>query len=411
MSARQLPAQPNIRQLRQQAKDLLRALRSRDSEALGDFRQYHPQAAVAQAKLADAQLALARSYGASGWPELVAVCTLIDTLEHGDLDRLRDRAFATQAAAHETSRAPDAGWRTALGIAAAHALERVVRMLRQRGAGDAETIQNTPDLKGWLDVLRRLGRLGAQFPHHAIGGAVESLSGSNFALMVETGTAIEDEHGDWRSRVALALETYARNPSGKHLILETMAAQAIPLPDTPAMAVHRGRVDLLEDWLRRDPLLLERTFTHEEFFPPALGCHADHALALVGAPLDGATLLHMAADYEELEIVRWLLDRGMSPDVRARTDADGFGGHTALFNCIVTYNAGRRDDRIVRLLLDRGADPSARGSIRMRLPFARDTAVHEYRNVTPLGWARRFHDQTYVSEAARRALMEAGGSE
>jgi hypothetical protein len=171
--------------------------------------------------------------------------------------------------------------------------------------------------------------------------------------MVEIGTRIDDERGDWRSRVALALETYARHPDGKHQILETMAARGVPLPDTPPMAVHRGRLDLLENCLRRDPLLLERTFTHQEIFPPALGCHADESLALVGAQLGGATLLHIAADYEELDVVRWLLDQGMRADARAIVDSDGFGGHTALFNCVVTHNAGRRDDRVARLLRHR----------------------------------------------------------
>ena len=64
-----------------------------------------------------------------------------------------------------------------------------------------------------------------------------------------------------------------------------------------------------------------------------------------------------------------------------------------------------------RLLLDRGADPNARASIRKRLPFARDKAVHEYRDVTPLGWGRRFHDQSYVSAAAMRVIAERGGRE
>ena len=89
-------------------------------------------------------------------------------------------------------------------------------------------------------------------------------------------------------------------------------------------------------------------------------------------------------------------------NARALVDSSGFGGHTPLFNCVVSYNAGRADDPLARLLLDRGADPNARASIRTRLPFARDKAVHEYRDVTPLGWGRRFHDQSYVSAAAMR---------
>jgi len=38
----------------------------------------------------------------------------------------------------------------------------------------------------------------------------------------------------------------------------------------------------------------------------------------------------MCIDYGEMEIAQWLLDRGMDANVRAATDADGFGGHTLL---------------------------------------------------------------------------------
>src|SRR5262249_12149502 len=163
--------------------------------------------------------------------------------------------------------------------------------------------------------------------------------------------------------------------------------------DSPPMALHRGRIDLLERHIRRNHEFLTRTFSHREVYPPELGCHADEDLALVGAPLGGATLLHIATEYDEIEAVRWLLDQGMNVNIRAQIDANGFGGHTALFNCVLTYNVGRQEEAVARLLLNRGADPNARASIRIRLPFARDTSVHAYRDVTPLGWGRQFHDQ------------------
>ena len=131
----------------------------------------------------------------------------------------------------------------------------------------------------------------------------------------------------------------------------------------------------------------------------------------MGAPLGGATLLHIATEDEETEVAGWLLDKGMNVNGRAELNSNGFGGHTALFHCVVTYNAGRQDGRLARLLLDRGADPDARASLRKRLPFARDTSVHEYRDVTPLGWGRQFHDQSYVSHLVVRLLAERGGHE
>jgi hypothetical protein len=412
MPARRFPARPNLHQLKHQAKDLLHAFRDGDPSAIADFLEYHPERIDASgAKLADAQFVLARSYHASSWPRLVALCDLIDAIRRDDVEAIRELALANPELARDYTTAPDTGWGGVMTEAANHGLRRIITMLQERGARDVDAVVARPELRPWLDTLRMLGRLGARFPKDALGGAVESLSGSNFAFMVEVGTEIEDERGDWRSRLALALETYARNPDGKHRILETMVAQGIPLPDTPTMAVHRGRLDLLEQCLRRDPFLLQRTFTHQEIFPPELGCHTDESLALVGAPLGGATLLHMATDYEEREVVRWLLDRGMDVDVRALVDSDGFGGHTALFNCVVTYNAGRRDDRVPRMLLDRDANPNARASLRKGLAFAKDPSVHEYRNVTPFGWGLHFHDQSYVSQTAMRVIAQRGGTE
>ena len=51
----------------------------------------------------------------------------------------------------------------------------------------------------------------------------------------------------------------------------------------------------------------------------------------MGAPLRGATLLHIAIEYEEAEIAGWLLDQGMNVNIRAEMHSSGFGGHTALF--------------------------------------------------------------------------------
>jgi hypothetical protein len=183
------------------------------------------------------------------------------------------------------------------------------------------------------------------------------------------------------------------------------------------MAVHRGRIDLLEAHLRRDPHLLSRTFSHEEIYPPVLGCSADHSFALHGTPLAGTTLLHICVDFDELEIARWLIEHGADVNAKADIDADGFGGHTPLFGCVVSqsYLCGRqRDAAFARLLLDHGADPGARASLRKRLRFVADDSMHEYRNVTPLAWGQRFHGpgspgHTWVSEPAMRLIAERGG--
>jgi len=69
---RRLPARPDLDQLRHQARDLLRAFRTGDPEAVVEFEAHHPRSLdAAQAKLADAQLVLARAYGFASWPKLV----------------------------------------------------------------------------------------------------------------------------------------------------------------------------------------------------------------------------------------------------------------------------------------------------------------------------------------------------
>jgi hypothetical protein len=69
----------------------------------------------------------------------------------------------------------------------------------------------------------------------------------------------------------------------------------------------------------------------------------------------------------------------------------------------------RHDDEFARLLLDRGADPNVRAALRKQLRGVDDESMHEYRDVTPLGWGQRFHDQDFVSEPAMRLIAERGG--
>ena len=68
------------------------------------------------------------------------------------------------------------------------------------------------------------------------------------------------------------------------------------------------------------------------------------------------------------------------------------------------------------LLLKHGANPSARASLRKRLNpgyirFGCDAEMHEYRDVTPLSWGRRFQCKIFVSEPAMRLIAKSGGKE
>jgi hypothetical protein len=56
--------------------------------------------------------------------------------------------------------------------------------------------------------------------------------------------------------VGMIVCIYSRNAGGKHACLEIVSESGFTLPDTPVMALHRGRLDLLQEHLDRDPSLL-----------------------------------------------------------------------------------------------------------------------------------------------------------
>ena len=216
----------------------------------------------------------------------------------------------------------------------------------------------------------------------------------------------------------MVLESDSRKPGAKHRILDLYLRHGLDLPNTATMALHLGRIDLLEAHLSGDPQLLRRTFTHEEIYPPDLGCH-DQIQATQGTPLAGTTLLHLCVDYDEWEIALWLLDHGMDPDAPATVDPDGFGGHTALFGTVVsqpnfwaTSSGEPGSARFAKLLLDRGADPNRRASLRKQLhPGYGDHRIGVYRDVTPLGWGRQFHGPAFVSAPTMALIADRGGKE
>lgn len=413
MADRHFPVRPDLEQLKHQAKDLLRAIRRGDASALAELKKHHPERIEpGAAKLADAQLALARSYGIASWPRLVLACRLIDAIWLDDIDAVRKLVTKHPALLHEDARGVKGNWGPPMSYAANLGRDRVIVMLRELGAADVQFAFDRACLQGKLETARKLYAMGARPLGDCVMGPAETQNAAGMALLFELGAPPSDSHGDRLAPVAMVLETYARNPKGKHQCLELLAEKGIALPDTPPMAVHRGRIDLLEQQLRRDPGLFARTFSHEEIYPPELGCHADHSLALHGTPLAFGTLLHLCVDDDEIEITRFMIERGADVNAKAAVDADGFGGHTARFGCVVSQpyrNGLRQDDSFARLLLDHGADPSARASLRKQLRGVEDESMHEYRDVTPLAWGERFHGRAWVNRKAMQLIAERGG--
>ncbi len=64
-------------------------------------------------------------------------------------------------------------------------------------------------------------------------GPCETLHGEGLALQLELGAEFFDDKGDRLEPIALILETYSRNPQGKHRCLEIVDSQVMKLPEHP----------------------------------------------------------------------------------------------------------------------------------------------------------------------------------
>jgi ankyrin repeat protein len=206
---------------------------------------------------------------------------------------------------------------------------------------------------------------------------------------------------------------YTRRARDKAACLEIVGAAGFALPDTPVMALHRGRLDLLQEHLDRDPSLLVRRFTHREVFCSTLDGPAGDAYP--ATPVSGGTLLHLALEFDDIDVARWLIERGADVNARAASDAEGFagGGHTPLFHTVVNLASGMglNDDSKARLLLDHGADPNARATFPPVATFHNNAATDPLHDVTPVGYANRYPDRRLVNAPALEAITERGGTE
>lgn len=87
---------PDLEQLKRQAKELLEAYRASSREAVAEVTAYHRTATLENFALHDAQFVLARSYGFESWPKLkaavdgVTAAKLHEAAQSGDLKTARE---------------------------------------------------------------------------------------------------------------------------------------------------------------------------------------------------------------------------------------------------------------------------------------------------------------------------------
>ncbi len=266
MSVRRLPVRPDLEQLQRQAKEFLRAIHAGDEIAIAELREHHPESIdPAAAKLADAQLVLARSYRASSWTRLVHAVRLADAIWRDDPDTVRALITNNSALIHEhVLIRTDSNWGPPMSYAANLGRDRIIRLLHRHGARDFESAAGRAALQGKADTVRMIYELAGRpsLEKWTLAGPAYTLSVEGTAVLFTLGARIVGPDGVDRNTMEHLLGTDSRNPPAKHRILAMYVEHGFEPPDTPVMALHRGRIDLLEAHLARDHDLHDSHFRH-----------------------------------------------------------------------------------------------------------------------------------------------------
>lgn len=239
-----------------------------------------------------------------------------------------------------------------------------------------------------LDAMRLLIEFGADPSelNDALFGCCEAHDLDHIQRLLALGVCPDDAYNEgWDCRVLYGLlQTYQRSPPAHlHACVQALVQAGAAFEDSPAMDMHRGRLDQLAQRLDRCPDLVAARFWLD---------YGDHLT------LRGVTLLHVAVEYRELEAVRLLLGRGADLNARAEIGANGVGGQTPLFHAIganqgtgweaFEYLLGRGADLTVRARIQR--DPAADDKVMDCVHKGQDHFFPAVEELTPLGYALRY---------------------
>ena len=176
--------------------------------------------------------------------------------------------------------------------------------------------------------------------------------------------------------------------------LQLLLARGAELDDPLVAPVLLDDADSLATAIRDNPRVLEHRTTMVSAF----------------TPLDGATLLHVAAEYGHAKVARVLLEMGAEVDARAAVDSFGLNGHTPLFHTVNSND--NHSEPVMRLLLDAGVrvDVLLTG-IQWGKGFEWETT---FLDVTPVSYAQlgllpQMHREDRDVYANVRSLLAAAG--
>jgi ankyrin repeat protein len=399
---RPLPDRPSLRHLKDQAKDLVKAGTAKS--------------------VAAAQFKVARLYGFPSWPKLKAhvesleeVGQLKQAIDGNDIERVKTMMMRNPT----LHRAP-------IGYGKDGPLTWVAecRVPREppsptRLAMAKWLIENGSDVhQGGDGPLMRAALKGDRIPMMELlvsyGADVNAEWHGDFPIIFAPCEAVDPAALKWlldhganpnvdnpqRKYPGTALDyvigTYERSPERLSACIDVLLdAGGTTKYNAPGVLEVLGRqLDRLAEQLDADSNLAHRRF-------PELDCGSTGARRLL---LQGATLLHVAAEFGIVEAAGLLLDRRADINARATVDNAGVGGQTAIFHAVTQF--GDRGLPMAQLLVERGADLG----VRAKLPGHYER-LDEVVECTPLGYALRFQNESHSEGRTIAFLRERGAIE
>lgn len=355
--ASHLPPKPNLRHLKDQAKDRL---------ANGDA-----------PSLAMALFQVARHYGFPSWPKLrdhVLALPFAENLKQAinldDLAEVRHLLSKHPELKHAPIGYGGDGpltWAAECrGIGGASKARLEIAEWFINNGSDIHEGGDAPLMRASLDgsrtpMMELLVRHGADVnaAWHGVYPVVfapcETLDPIALDWLLQHGADPDcGEVSEWQSKggshpgtaLDFVLGTYVRDKDALNESIKLIrdAGGSSQYDEPGVLATIRGDSEEIDMLLGKDPSVIERRY-------PSLNIGTTAGRMLT---LKGATLLHVAAEFGQVGIAKQLVEAGANIDARAATDPHGMGGQTPIFHAATQGRDFGID--VVRLLLSREAD-------------------------------------------------------
>ena len=393
VSPRHLPHQPNLEQLKKQAKELLERFRASDSTAVAEVRQFERSPDPTHFALNDAQRVLARAYGFQSWPKLKAfvdgatIARFADAVKAGDLAQVRSM-LALRPELVGMDRAGNDEHR-GLHYAVLRRDVAMVKLLMEAGADAHKGIWPNRDATSALTIARdreyseivaiieeeeRLRREEMSCPNATVSPMQDEISAA--IMNGDTATAkllLEKDLSliqacDRNGATPLHIAAQVADVGLVSWLLNRRAnVRKQDIRDRTALDRAAHSAEPRNDYALRFPALARLLLDHgaEITLSAAVALGDEQRVramiaadrAMLGRTLRNGGLLSLAVNHNQLAMVSLLLDLGA--DVDERVMLEELEEPTQSWGAPLWYAALGNQLEIARLLLDRGADPNA----------------------------------------------------